>query len=246
MSRIVSFYRSVIGKKVVVAVTGIILFAYVVGHMAGNLKSFLGTNAEGVPEVDVYAHFLRTVGEPLFGYGELLWIVRFFLLIAVVLHIVTVIHLTVVNRTARPDRYVTHANVQSTLAARLMLLTGVLLLAFIVVHILQFTTGTIDPARYREGEVYGNLHRTFQAWYYMLLYVVAMVLLAFHVYHGVWSMFQTLGLDNPDRNRGLRFFAAISAVVLLVGFVLVPVLFFSGAMPQPPDVSVISQSVGGE
>ncbi len=246
MSRIVSFYGSVIGKKVIVAITGIILFGFVVGHMVGNLKSFLGTNAEGVPEVDVYAEFLRTVGEPVFGYGELVWIIRIVLLVSLVLHTVTVIHLAVINRAARPERYVKHTNVQSTLAARLMLVTGVLLLVFIVIHVLQFTTGTLDADRFRAGEVYGNLHRTFQVWYYMLLYVVAMVLLAFHLYHGVWSLFQTLGLDNPDRNRGLRLLAAISAVVLLLGFSAVPVLFFSGAMPEPLDVSVTSQSVGGE
>jgi len=198
----------------------------------------MGVNTVGVPKIDIYAQFLRTMGEPLFGYAEILWVVRGILLVALVLHIVSVIHLVRQNKAARPQAYVKHRRVESSLAARWMMVTGLLLFAFIVMHILHLTTGTIDFGRFVDGKVYANLYYSFQHWYVALIYVVAMALLMLHLRHGAWSLFQTLGFDNPDRNRGLRYFATGAALLLFIGFSAVPTAIYVGALPSPTHVTL--------
>ena len=235
MARATRFLSSTLGTKTVVAVTGIVLLGFVLLHMLGNLKTFTGTDADGVPHIDVYAHFLRTMGEPMVPEEFVLWATRVTLLAALLLHVGMVIRLQVLNRAARPIRY-SHRpeRVVSTVAARTMLASGVLILVFVVIHILHFTTGSLSmlPEVVPE-EVYANLSRAFGVWYVAVFYVIAAGLLGFHLYHGAWSMFQTLGLDNPDRNQALRWGAALAAVVVVVGFCSVPVLFIVGAMPEP-------------
>ncbi len=236
MGRLVLLYRTTLGKKAIVAVTGIILFGFVALHMIGNLKSFLGDEADGTAAVDAYARFLMTMGEPALPHGFALWSVRIILLVALILHVGTAIGLARRNRAARPVRYQGgHTRVEATFSARAMLWSGLLLLVFLVFHILQFTTGTIDVTPIVPEDVYANLFHTFHEWFFALIYIGAMALLGLHLYHGVWSLFQTLGLDNPDRNRGLRLFAAISAVLIFIGFCAVPVFFFLGVMPEPTD-----------
>ena len=115
-----------------------------------------------------------------------------------------------------------------------MLVSGLLLLGFIVVHVLHFTTGTIGPAPVVAEMVYANLQSAFAVWFVVAFYLAAMLLLAMHLYHGVWSLFQTLGLDNPDRNRGLRRMALVIAVAVPLAFASVPVAFFTGMMRPPP------------
>jgi len=237
----IRFYRTSIGKKVVVAVTGAVLFLFVVAHMLGNLKAFLGSSSDGVPEVDVYAHFLRTMGEPLVPFSVLLWMVRAILLACVVLHVVAAVQLAASNRAARPVPYVRRTFGESSAAARWMLWTGLLLLAFAVVHILHFTTGTINITPILDGQVYANLYHAFSVWYITVFYAVAMAFLAWHLYHGVWSLFQTLGLDSPDRNRMLRMLATLAAALLFVGFCAVPVSFWLGWLPAPTDVTQLPQ-----
>lgn len=234
MSRFLALYRGTVGKKAIVAVTGAMMLGFLVLHVAGNLKVFLPDPEPGVPDIDVYSRFLRTMGEPLFPYAGVLWIVRVVMLIALGLHVVSVIQLAAHNRGARPVRYQRHRRVAASPAARAMLYTGVLLLAFVVVHVLHFTTGTIDAARFVEGAVYANLYRAFHVRGWVALYVGAMGLLALHLYHGAWSMFQSLGLDNPDRNRGLRVFAVVMAIGLFVAFSSLPIAFVAGALPSPP------------
>ena len=235
MGRAIKFLGSTLGMKAVVAVTGVILFGFVVLHMLGNLKTFTGNDTQGVPHIDIYARFLRTMGEPLLPHGFALWSMRIVLLVALLLHVATVIMLQARNRAARPIPY-QHREVRevSTVAARTMLASGVLVLVFAVIHVLQFTTGTIQITPIEPEHVYANLYHAFSAWFITLFYVIVMGVLAFHLYHGVWSLFQTLGLDNPDRNRGLRLFAALAAIVLLLGFCSAPVLFYLGVMPEPP------------
>ena len=245
MSRLIQLYRTTLGKKAVVAVTGIILFGFVALHMLGNLKTFVGADPGGAPAIDTYAHFLRTMGEPLLPHGFALWTMRIILVIALVLHVWTSIHLAHHNRSARLDRYVRENQTESTLAARTMVGSGVLLLVFVVIHVLQFTTGTIDITPIVPETVYANLYHAFREWLIVLLYIAAMALLAVHLYHGAWSLFQTLGLDNPDRNRALRVFASVSAVVLFLGFCSVPVLFLLGVMPGSPDPGSTPQPLGG-
>jgi len=237
MKRLTALYSTTVGKKSVVAVTGILLYGFVVLHMLGNLKVFTGNVATGEPHIDVYAAFLRTMGEPLVPYGFILWCVRIVLLIALILHVVTVLQLAVRNRRARHTRYTRHTYNESSVPARLMLVSGLLLLAFLVFHLLQFTFGVIGVTRFEQEEVYSNLYYAFQKWFFVLIYVVAMAALALHVNHGIWSLFQTLGLDNPDRNRTFRVLATVSAVVLFVGFAAVPLLFFFNGMPLPPDTA---------
>ena len=160
------------------------------------------------------------------------------LLVELVLHVGMVMRLETQNRAARPIRY--HHRlvlVESTVAARTMLVTGMLLLVFIVIHVLQFTTGTIQVTPIEPEQVYTNLYNAFTVWFIALFYVIAMGLLGLHLYHGVWSLFQTLGLDNPDRNRGLRLFAALATVVVVLGFCSAPVLFYFGLLPEPPEAA---------
>ncbi len=235
MERATRFLGSTLGMKAVVAVTGVILFGFVVLHMLGNLKAFTGNDDDGTPHIDSYAHFLRTMGEPMLPHGFALWANRIVLLVALVAHVGMVIRLQQRNRAARPVDY-DHRPVRavSSFAARTMLVSGVLILVFVIIHLLQFTTGTIQLTPIVPDQVYTNLYSAFTVWFVALFYVVAMVLLGFHLYHGVWSLFQTLGVDNPDRNRALRLSAAIAAVGLVAGFSSVPLLFTLGLLPAPP------------
>ncbi len=235
MERVKRFLSSTLGMKAVVAMTGVILFGFVVLHMIGNLKTFTGTDDNGVPHIDEYAHFLRTMGEPMLPHGFALWATRLVLIVALVLHVGMVIALQRRNISARPVAY-HHRPVRevSSFAARTMLVSGVGILVFVIIHLLQFTTGTIQLTPIVPELVYANLYNAFAVWFIALFYVVAMVLLGFHLYHGVWSLFQTLGVDNPDRNRMLRLSAAIAAVGVVAGFSSVPLLFTLGLMPAPP------------
>jgi len=239
------FFQSTLGKKAVVAVTGAIWVGFLVGHVAGNLKVFLPDPEPGVSDIDVYAEFLRSAGEPMLPHGGALWTFRLILIVALVLHVVFVVQLSVASRAARPDRYENQRLVRGTLSAKWMMPTGVLLLGFVVFHLLHFTTGTIDPANFEQGRVYANVYSAFARWPFVVLYAAAMGLVSLHVYHGAWSMFQTLGLDSPDRNRALRWFATILSVALFVGFVIVPISVAVGAL-DPPTESVAQTETGGE
>ncbi len=240
MYRIIQLYRSTIGKKAIVAITGVVLFGFVVLHMLGNLKALTGNDDDGTPHVDMYAHFLRTMGEPMLPYGTAIWATRVILLLSLVLHLVAVIQLAKRNRAARPIRYARPVYVETTPAARGMLVTGLLLLGFVVVHIFHFTIGTPEITPIEPGHVYANLYHAFGVWYIALFYLLAMVMLGSHLYHGAWSLFQTLGLDNPDRNRPLRLFAAVAAALLFLGFISIPILFYLGVMPDPAVVKSAS------
>ncbi len=237
MSRLAQLFRSTPGQKAVVAVTGIALFGFVALHMLGNLKMFGGLDAEGVAPIDHYARFLRTMGEPLLPRGAALWMMRVVLLGALVLHVYSSVKLAAINRAARPVRYRRYVPIQATAAARSMLPTGLLVLAFAAVHVLHLTTGTIRITPFAPEHVYANVHGSFQVWFIAAFYVAAVAVLGVHLYHGVWSLFQTLGLDNPDRNRGFRALAAASAIIVFFGFASVPVVVFAGALPPPPGAA---------
>lgn len=234
MKRLSAIYTSVVGKKAIVAVTGAILLGFLVLHAVGNIKVFLPDSAPGVPDIDVYAHFLRTMGEPLLPRKAILWTVRTVLSLSLLLHLLCVFQLAQRNRLARPVPYQRTQPYRATLPARSMLVTGSLILIFVIVHLLQFTTGTIDSARFTEGAVYANLYRTFQVSYYAAFYLFVLSVLALHLYHGAWSLFQTLGVDNPDRNPSLRRFALVITAALFLAFASVPIAFYSGVMPAPP------------
>ena len=221
----VVLWDTMVGKKVVMAVTGIVLVGFVIAHMLGNLKVFLSAEA-----IDAYAVFLRTMGEPLFPYGLLLWAVRIVLLACVALHISAAVQLTRMNWAARPQGYDIKPSIATTFAARTMRWSGVILVLFIVYHLLHLTAGAVGfrPGAFRHLSVYHNVVAAFSVWYVALFYIVAMACLCLHLSHGVWSMLQTLGWNNARTTRGLRALSRGVALVVFAGFISVPVAVLAG------------------
>ena len=229
--RLLSLWRSTIGKKYVAAITGFLLAGFVVAHMAGDLKALEGAG-NGRPAIDAYAHYLQTIGSPALPHDFVLWIERVVLVVAVTLHLTVVTQLWLRNRRAKPRGHHSKRE-RATLAARTMPWTGLLILAFIVFHILQFTTLTIHPTPLVKGAVYQNTYHAFHDWWIVLIYVGAVVLLWYHLNHALWSGTQTAGIDNPDRNWFWRRFATGVTLLVVVGFALVPILFWTNVLPKP-------------
>ena len=223
-------WRSSIGKKVIVAITGVVLMLYIVAHVLGNLKTFQGDGGGQGAAVDHYAEFLRTVGDPVLPYEGLLWFVRAVLIACLVIHVVGVVQLAAGrNRAARPAGHPA-PRIGRSLAARTMLWGGVVLLAFIVFHILHLTTGTIDPGSYTEGAVYRNLDEAFSQPLFVAIYALASAVLGFHLFHALWSSIQTFGWDKPNRNPTWRRISSGTALLAAVGFAAVPIAFWTGVL----------------
>jgi succinate dehydrogenase / fumarate reductase cytochrome b subunit len=222
MNWFLSFYRSAVGKKAVMAASGIVLFGFVLGHMVGNLKVFLGPQ-----EINDYGHWLRAVGYPALPHGALLWLVRVGLLAAVGVHVVSAAQLYVAARRARPVGYARREAVQLDYAARTMRWGGVIVLAYVVYHLMHMTWGNAHPD-FVAGDVHHNLVAGFADPWVAGFYVVASLLLGLHLYHGLWSLFQSLGWSHPRYDRWRRGFAATFAVVVTLGFVAVPVGVLAG------------------
>ncbi len=220
-----SFYRSDLGKKAVMAVTGIMLFGFVLGHMAGNLKLYLGADS-----LNHYAEWLREIGAPLLPHGGLLWIARVVLLAAVGLHILSATQLTLKNRRARPRDYRERNVLQATYAARTMRWGGVIIALFVFYHLAHFTWGWGWAHRdFVAGDVYHNVVAGFSVWWVSAFYIVANLALGLHLYHGLWSMFQSLGwyvAGNPHDWR--RRFAQVFALVIVAGNVSFPLAVLAG------------------
>ena len=210
---------SSVGKKVVMAVTGIILFGFVVVHMVGNLQAYMGPEA-----LNAYAVWLR---ELLHGAG--LWIARIVLLVAVVLHIWAATALTIGNVRARPAGYRMLRHERSTYASRTMVWSGPILALFIVYHILHFTTGTLHPD-FVEGDVYHNFVAGFRVVPVSAFYILAMLALGYHLYQGAWSMLQTLGLAHPRYDRLRMAFAGVFTGIVVVGNISFPVAVLLGVI----------------
>jgi succinate dehydrogenase / fumarate reductase cytochrome b subunit len=215
LARALHFYDSTIGKKTVMAVTGAILFGFVLVHMAGNLQVFLGQE-----KFDAYARLLRA--EP-----ALLWAARLILLVSVVLHIVASVQLTAIKNKARPIGYQKKVAVDSSYASRTMMWSGPIIAAFIVYHILHFTLGTVHP-NFQEGHVYDNVIAGFRVIPVSIAYIVAMILLGMHLSHGVWSMFQSLGVSNPLYLSRLRILANVFSILVVLGFISIPIAVMAG------------------
>ena len=236
MNRLAAIYSSNLGKKVIAAVTGLILFGFIAGHVAGNLKVFTGSTPDGLPHIDEYAHFLREVGVPLVPQNMVIWSARLVLLASVIMHIVVVIQLAMQSAEARPIGYVKTKRKMASPAALYMMFSGGLIAFFIVFHLLHFTVGVLPEnvaGEFAHGEVYRNLYSSFSAdyWYIGVFYIITMVVIGLHLNHGLWSLFQTLGLDNPDRNKIIRIGATVTTVLIIAGFIAIPLAFLSGQMP---------------
>jgi succinate dehydrogenase / fumarate reductase cytochrome b subunit len=222
-----TLYRSTIGKKAIMAVTGLLLVLFVIGHMAGNLQVFLGAG-----KMNAYAAFLQSL-------GELLWLARIGLFAALVLHVLMAWQLTRIKRQARPVGYEVRDPQVSTVASRTMRWGGVLLLVFIVFHILHFTTGTVFPVAsapdamypaWSHTNVYGNIIAAFRNAWVVAFYIIAMLFLMLHLFHGAWSSVRTLGLSKPSRFPLHRRVATAVALVVWLGFSVIPVAVFLGAI----------------
>lgn len=229
MRRVATLYRSTVGKKVLMAVSGVVLFGFVFMHMVGNLKMMFPVDEAGHYPMNVYAEYLREFGYPLLPHAGFLWLFRLVLLAAVVLHIVAAVQLTQRSRAARPKAYGKNEDLSLSYASRTMRWGGVILLLFIVYHILHFTTGQAHP-EFVAGAVHQNYVSAFQSPLIFGVYLVAQAALGFHLYHGVWSFFQTLGLNHPKYNHMRRRFAAAFAVVVFVGFLTPPTLVLAGVI----------------
>jgi succinate dehydrogenase / fumarate reductase cytochrome b subunit len=222
MSRAPTLFRSTLLMKAVMAITGLMLFGFVFAHMTGNLKVFLGAEA-----INHYGEWLREVGAPLFPRATVLWILRVGLLVAVVLHIASATQLTLINRRARPQSYRLSKPVQLDYASRTMRWSGVLIALYVVYHLMHLTLGNVH-SDFIAGDVYHNLVVAFRQWPIAAVYIAANVALGFHLYHGLWSLFQSLGIDHPAINPLRRPFAVVFALVITLGYVAVPVGILSG------------------
>ncbi|MEU5689770.1 succinate dehydrogenase [Streptomyces venezuelae] len=216
-------WGSTVGKKAVMAASGLVMIAYLVVHMVANVKIYFG--AAGF---DAYGHWLRVMGDPVLHREWGLWIARVVLLVSVVAHGVSAYQLSRRDIKARPTQYV-HKKPRATYATRTMRWGGVILGLFIVWHILDITTGTVHPG-FEEGKPYNNVVDTFSTWYGNVIYITAMLAMGMHVRHGLWSAAQTLGVGSRVRDRSLKAVANGLALVLTVGFVSVPVGVMTGVV----------------
>jgi len=214
-----TFLGSTIGKKIVMASTGVILVGFVLLHMVGNLQLYLGATV-----MDAYAAFLRE-----FLHGGGLWIARAVLLTCAVLHVWAATSLTLADRAARPVGYREWEARESTWASRTMRWSGVVILLFLVYHLLDLTFGAVNPA-FEEGHVYHNVVASFRRVPVSMLYIAAMLLLWSHLRHGVWSMLRTLGLSHPRYEQIADRLAAVLATIVVVGNISFPLAVLFGVV----------------
>jgi succinate dehydrogenase / fumarate reductase cytochrome b subunit len=218
MSRLRLFWDSSVGKKVIMAVTGLVMLAYLIIHVLANLLVF-----QGPANINAYSAFLH-------GTGGALWSARLVLLAALVLHIVAALQLAGRQAAARPDAYVGGRTPQvSTWASRTIRWGGALILAFLVYHILHFTVGTAHP-NFVEGNPYHNVANGFRNPLVVLVYLIAMAAVGLHLYHGVWSSGRSLGLSPPSPHPLRRPIALALAVVIWLGFTVIPIAVYVGVV----------------
>jgi len=210
------FWASTNGKKIVMAITGAILFLFVIGHMLGNLQFF-----EGPEQMNFYGAALRR-------FPEALWAVRAILLVCVILHIWASVQLAVRKKKARPVGYAVKENIASDYASRTMYWSGPIILAFVIYHLLDLTAGTIHRGPFVPAHPYENLVSGFQVWWVSAWYIFCMILLGFHIRHGAWSMFQSVGINHPRHTPILKKAAMIAAILIVAGYISIPLSIMLG------------------
>ena len=223
MKVLVRFYSSSIGRKIIVAITGIILILFVIGHLLGNLQIFIGPDW-----INGYSEHLRDL-------GPLLWAVRIFLLVTVIIHIYVTIQLAIQNRRARPEPYIDKNYVKATFASRHMVMSGLIVLAFIIYHIAHFTVRVtdhrfgllkVDPLGHYD--VYSMMVYGFQNYYVSGFYILGLFLLALHLSHGSSSFFQSLGLNDKKLAPRLALGGRIFAWLIFIGYTSIPIAVLLG------------------
>ena len=218
MSAVARLWRSTVGKKAVMAVTGLIWVAFLLLHMLGNLQAFMGP-----AKLNGYAAMLHGPLE------EVVWLQRVVLFLAVVLHVIAAVQLTRQKQAARPVGYAKNTPQASTFASRTIRWGGALILLFLVLHILHFTTRSLNPpGLYRDAPIYSDVVASFGIWWVALFYVIAMVAIGLHLYHGAWSSFRSLGVAKAGENPLKRRFALALAALLALGFMAVPIAVLVG------------------
>jgi succinate dehydrogenase / fumarate reductase cytochrome b subunit len=226
MDRAARFYSAPIGKKAVMAVTGVILVGYVVAHLLGNLQIY----SSDPQQINHYAAFLHNPANAI-----PLWIARSVLLLAVILHIVASVQLFNQNRAARPVSYYKKDDVPTSYAARTMVWSGPIVALFVIFHVLHLTVGAVLPTRDVDNnpitpDVHYNVISGFQNYAVSGFYIFAMILLCMHLYHGVWSLFQSLGISHPKYTPKLKKFAAILAILIAIGNCSIPIAVMAGLL----------------
>jgi succinate dehydrogenase / fumarate reductase cytochrome b subunit len=220
--RAARFWSATNGKKAIMALTGIILVGFVIVHLLGNLQAFAGAD-----KFNAYAHTLKTM-------APVLWAARLTLLTAVCLHIWAAFSLWRLKAEARPIGYAKKKSIDSSYASRTMYWSGPILLLFIVYHLMQFTIGT-GGTRFVEEEPYDNLVAGFEVPAIAVFYILSMACLCLHLFHGIWSMLQTLGIHHPKYTPLLRFVAKVIAIALFLGFSSIPLAVMLGRI-QPSGI----------
>jgi succinate dehydrogenase / fumarate reductase cytochrome b subunit len=218
-----AYFETSIGKKLAMAISGLVVLGFVVAHMLGNLQIYLG------PErLNAYAELLT-------GLGSLLWVFRGVILLAAVVHVVSAYQVARQSWAARPVRYARKRYVATSYAARTMRVGGPIIALFVIYHLLHLTGGQLHPdaASYDAADVYANVVRGFGVWWVAAIYIAAMGLVGLHLYHGVWSMFQSVGLGRPTWVRWRRALAVLIALAVSAGNISIPVAVLTGAVGAP-------------
>jgi succinate dehydrogenase / fumarate reductase cytochrome b subunit len=224
VQRVVRFYEAPIGKKAIMALTGVLLFGYVVAHLLGNLQIY----SADPNQINRYAAFLHNPSN-----AAALWAARLVLLVAVILHIVASVQLWGLKREARPVAYVKKDDAATSYASRTMMWSGPIVAAFVIFHVLHLTVGAVVPLQevaVNEPDVRANVIAGFQNPAISGFYILAMILLCMHLYHGLWSMFQSLGFSHPRYTPKLKSGAALFAILIAVGNCSIPIAVMAGLL----------------
>ena len=222
-----SLYESTIGKKIAMALAGFVLFGYLIVHLIGNLKVFTGEQ-----HFNEYSAWLRAFGAPMLGHSQFLWLVRIVLLAALLVHVVASIQLYTRSRAARQVRYAKYNPEVFSRASRTMAWGGIAILLFVIYHVLHLTTGDVHP-QFEAHQAYRNLVNGFRSPLPSIIYVVGMIAVGMHLYHGLWSATQTMGWNNKNYNRLRRPIAMTIAIAITAGFLLVPLAVWTGMVDEP-------------
>ncbi|HSL58922.1 MAG TPA: succinate dehydrogenase cytochrome b subunit [Acidimicrobiales bacterium] len=236
-----NLYQTAVGKKWVMAITGIVLLGYVLVHMIGNTKLYYG-----VTSINDYGEWLRNLGDPLLARYQMLWIFRIGLIVVFALHIHSAYSLTRMNQRARPTGYQSQRDyIAADFASRTMRWTGVIVGLFVIFHLADLTIGTANPD-FVQGDVYNNIVASFERVPVAAFYIVANLALGLHIYHGAWSIFQSLGLNNPRLNAIRRPFAIAFAVIVVAGNISFPIAVQLGLVDQENRTTPLAGSEEAE